>query len=139
MSSADNEYDLNDLTRNFRTKLTVCECGCWLFDGKNLDRYGYAKFKIRGKTVIGHRYAYEAMVGPITDGLTVDHLCDRHRNCCNPAHMELVTSLENTLRANARRKAQGGYGKKSGPTPSTGTFTTESATDVNINKKEEDQ
>lgn len=45
--------------------------------------------------------AYIALVGPIPGtfphGLTVDHLC-RNRPCVNPAHMELVSRGENSLR-----------------------------------------
>ncbi len=37
------------------------------------------------------------LVGPIPDGLYVDHLC-RTPACINPAHMELVTNGENVLR-----------------------------------------
>ena len=41
--------------------------------------------------------AYELLVGPIPEYLTLDHLC-RVRNCVNPAHLEPVTSAENILR-----------------------------------------
>jgi hypothetical protein len=49
-------------------------------------------------TKISHRYAYEISVGPIPEGLTIDHLC-RVRACVNPAHLEAVTQWENTMRA----------------------------------------
>lgn len=44
-----------------------------------------------------HRLAYEGLVGPIPEGLQIDHLC-RVRNCVNPEHLEPVTSRENTMR-----------------------------------------
>lgn len=44
-----------------------------------------------------HRVAYELLVGPIPDGLVLDHLC-RNRACVNPAHMEPVTRGENVRR-----------------------------------------
>ena len=91
----------DDLTRDFRTKVTVCDCGCWLF--ARIDRYGYGSFKFRSKNLIAHRFSYERLVAPIDDDMTVDHLCDRHRNCVNPAHMELVSRSENSIRANRRR------------------------------------
>lgn len=70
--------------------------GCWLFlAGKDKD--GYGKFKADGRHVRAHRYAYEILVGPIPDGLEPDHLC-RTPACVNPAHLELVTPRENTLR-----------------------------------------
>lgn len=47
--------------------------------------------------VKAHRLVYERNVGPIPDGLTIDHLC-RRRNCLNHEHMEAVTRHENTIR-----------------------------------------
>jgi HNH endonuclease len=92
---------ISDFTRDFRTKTTECSCGCWLFSAT--DRYGYGQFKFRGRNLLAHRFAYERAVGPIPDDMTVDHLCDRHRNCVNPAHFELVSRTENSIRANRRR------------------------------------
>jgi hypothetical protein len=67
---------------------------CWLWTG-NRNPNGYGRF---GKPVqYAHRVAYEAMVGPIPDGLTLDHLC-RIRHCVNPAHLEPVTAAVNTMR-----------------------------------------
>lgn len=73
---------------------------CWQWLGATNDR-GYPRFSW-GTTgslthVYAHRFAYEALVGPIPADLTVDHLC-RHITCVNPAHMELVTKSENTRR-----------------------------------------
>lgn len=50
-----------------------------------------------GKDVLVHRKVYELLVGPIPDGMTIDHLC-RNRKCCNPDHLEVVTMRENVLR-----------------------------------------
>lgn len=52
-----------------------------------------------------HRAAYELYVGPIPDGLDLDHVYDRgcrSRRCCNPAHLEPVTRQENILRRTRR-------------------------------------
>lgn len=46
---------------------------------------------------MAHRMAYEELVGPIADGLQIDHLC-RVRCCVNPAHLEPVTQAENIRR-----------------------------------------
>jgi hypothetical protein len=54
----------------------------------------------RNRMVLGHRVAWEAVHGPITDGLTVDHVC-RNRRCCNVAHLRLLSN-----RDNARDNAQ---------------------------------
>jgi hypothetical protein len=45
---------------------------------------------------------YELVVGPIPDGLEIDHLC-RVPSCCNPEHLEAVTHAENMRRGAAAR------------------------------------
>ena len=47
--------------------------------------------------LLAHRLAYEVTLGPIADGLTVDHLC-RNRSCIRPDHMDLVPMGVNTMR-----------------------------------------
>ena len=64
--------------------------------------------------VMAHRAAYEVRIGPIPDGMVIDHLC-RNRACINPAHMEPVTNRENVLRgtgpsAQHARKTHCNYG-----------------------------
>lgn len=45
-----------------------------------------------------HRREWEAVNGPIPDGMTIDHLC-RVKLCINVGHMEVVTRSENSKRA----------------------------------------
>lgn len=71
--------------------------GCWLWTA-GMDTNGYGNFRWGGKMGKAHRYSYELHVGPIPDGLQIDHLC-RVRNCVNPAHLEAVTIRENVLRS----------------------------------------
>lgn len=63
------------------------------------DRWstGYGRFSVNGKQVGVHRWLYERWVGPIPDGLVIDHLC-RNIVCCNPEHLEPVTNAENVRR-----------------------------------------
>ena len=72
---------------------------CWVWSAAR-DRYGYGKFGLNGAIVLTHRLAYESIVGPIPEGLELDHLC-RVRACCNPAHLEPVTHQENARRGDA--------------------------------------
>lgn len=65
---------------------------CWIWAGR-LDPQGYG----RHSWDLAHRVAYERFMGPIPDGLTLDHLC-RTPACVNPWHLEPVTLRENLLR-----------------------------------------
>lgn len=80
---------------------------CWLWTGPVVKTYGHL-LKANNQRVLAHRFAYELLVGPIPEGLEVDHLCHdpkaclppcRHRLCVNPAHLEAVTRRENNLRS----------------------------------------
>ncbi|HEV2123202.1 MAG TPA: HNH endonuclease signature motif containing protein [Chloroflexota bacterium] len=49
-----------------------------------------------------HRWAYEALVGPIPTGTELDHLC-RNPACVRPDHLEPVTHAENIRRGYAAK------------------------------------
>lgn len=72
--------------------------GCLVWTAR-LNHEGYGRFWLRGKQVQAHRAAYELLVGPIPDGLQIDHGC-RNRRCINPHHLEPVTARENVMRGN---------------------------------------
>jgi hypothetical protein len=89
------------LTDRFWSKVDKLDDGCWLWTGA-CNSTGYGQWGVNGRSRSVHRVAYEALVGPIPDGLTIDHLC-RVRPCCNPEHLEPVTIAENTARAHEHR------------------------------------
>lgn len=73
---------------------------CWLWTGET-NGEGYGRLHFQGKRTGAHRIVYELLVGPITDGLQIDHLC-RIRNCVNPDHLEPVEFKVNQERKKAK-------------------------------------
>lgn len=84
--------------------------GCWLYIGTLLPT-GYGIFD---KEYV-HRITYNQFVGPLLDGLVIDHLC-RVRNCVNPTHLEQVTQRENVLRSRPPKRTHCAKGHIFSPT-----------------------
>jgi hypothetical protein len=72
---------------------------CWLWLG-SLTRDGYGRTHVAGVDRLAHVVAYELHVGPVPEGLVLDHTC-RVRRCINPAHLEPVPVAVNTARGDA--------------------------------------
>lgn len=72
------------------------EDSCWIWNGGKKPN-GYGMFA-DGETIRNvHRYSYELLIGPIGDGLVLDHIC-RVRHCVNPEHLDPVLQKENVSR-----------------------------------------
>ena len=66
---------------------------CWPWPHL-IDR-GYGLLSIDGKKCRAHRASYEHYVGPIPEGMFIDHICG-NTPCFNPAHLRAVTPKGNT-------------------------------------------
>jgi HNH endonuclease len=82
--------------------------GCVEWTGGKVGRdRNYGQITVDGVSVYVHRFAYEFLVGPIPDGMVIDHVC-LNTLCVNPDHMEPVTTSENVRRGiRAKEKANG--------------------------------
>lgn len=82
--------------------------GCWHYTGTiNKDGYGRCGYQGKPGTNV-HRVAYIEFIGPIPEGMTVNHRCHDddptcpggkcdHRKCFNPQHLEAVPVRTNIL------------------------------------------
>lgn len=77
-------------------KYVVALDGCWEWTAATVNT-GYGTVYHDGAMRLAHRVSYERHIGPIPNGLVLDHLC-RNVRCVNPAHLEPVTNLENLRR-----------------------------------------
>lgn len=91
--------DTFSTTARFWSKVSVGRSSeCWLWNG-GANPEGYGRFKVNGKLVLPHRFAYELRHGPILSngtyhGTVVLHKCDQPR-CVNPSHLTLGSQQSN--------------------------------------------
>jgi hypothetical protein len=89
-------------SERFWKRVRILDNGCWQWIGGK-DKRGYGRFALANaiphqiKLISPHVYAYTRYVGPIPNGLELDHLC-RFTSCVNPLHLEPVTHQINMLR-----------------------------------------
>lgn len=81
--------------------------GCWRCPiGVGGTGYSYVSMGSRSAGLQrSHRVVYSLFVGPIPEGLDLDHVRERgciYRDCVNPEHLEPVTRRENLRRGNSR-------------------------------------
>lgn len=91
----------DELMGRVMAKVVVTPSGCWEYQGARHvnTRHGIFGYTVQGKgtTLRVHRWVYENTVGPVDEGLVLDHLC-RNPPCCNPSHLEPVPPGVNVLR-----------------------------------------
>ena len=107
---------------NSKTKPGNGDEGCIVWTGRT-GRGGYGRMELDdGTSIAAHRFVWQyVMRQTIPEGMQVDHRCHgdavaagtcagagddgcRHRVCCNPAHLELVSAAENTRRQDHRER-----------------------------------
>lgn len=85
--------------------------GCFRWKGGH-QKPGYGLIKVGYKWELVHRVAHEIWIGPIPEGLEIDHVKARgceFRDCYEPAHLEAVTHQENILRAVRKTHCPAGH------------------------------
>jgi len=110
---------VRSLKRRFYEKVRVTPsdpAGCWEWVASFNGRYG--QIGVGAVPLLAHRVSYELHVGPIPDGMHIDHIC-RNTHCVNPDHLRLATPAQNAQNLGLSAKNTTGfrgvsYDKKSG-------------------------
>ena len=103
-------FEFNDarISKTVWRSIGVDENGCWLWAGPT-NGDGYARISVGGVRCRAHRHFFTVAVGPIPEGMVIDHACHNeatdcpggasclHRRCVNPAHLQAVTSGANVM------------------------------------------
>jgi len=76
------------ITRKIEVDLAT---GCWNWTGGRMSN-GYGSVNLTGpkRSVLAHRFVYEAYHGPVPEGMHLHHRCENPR-CCSPDHLVPVT------------------------------------------------
>ena len=94
------------LEERFWAKVDVRDMnGCWLWTG-SCQKKGYGQIRVttngRYRMPLAHRVAWELLVGPIPDGLVLDHdnseFGCHNPSCVRPDHLEMTTQMKNLQR-----------------------------------------
>jgi len=93
--------DAKGVIRALRNRSVLDPSGCWSFISKS-DAKGYKRVTVAGVSLRPHRLAAQFAVAGFSDSLPVHHIC-ANASCCNPEHLRVVTSQENTAEMWERR------------------------------------
>lgn len=83
----------------FWSKVARADIGCWEWMASTDGRYGV--MRVNKRLHKAHRVSYDFLVGPVPEGMELDHLC-ANTLCVRPDHLEPVTHSENLRRAPLR-------------------------------------
>lgn len=98
---------LQPLRPRMKPDMSVEETGKWIIEQVEIDpdsgcwiwplglRNGYGVLRFQGKRWYVHRLTYSIFVGPLVEGLVVDHIGCISTACCNPAHLRQVRQAGN--------------------------------------------
>ncbi|WJZ27869.1 HNH endonuclease [Arthrobacter phage 1191A] len=83
---------LGDDTKRFLSKVDSSgDCHIWM---GTMGNFGYGAFRVKGKTVRAHRFAFEIKRGTIPKGIVLDHIC-HNRACVKVEHLRFATDKQN--------------------------------------------
>lgn len=111
-----------------KSRIEIDENGCWNYTGQ-LDRCGYGKFKIGGRSLGAHKVSYILHNGDFDQSkYEMMHEC-HNRKCVNPDHIKAGTHKENmaymetrfAMRSRNKKREKGNFvynviGSKKGQT-----------------------
>ena len=89
------------LLRIFEKCIAGDRQGCLIWTGARSGyEQNYGCVFIEYSTKLVHKYVYEQLIGPVPDGLELDHIVCDNSLCVMPFHMKPVTCRDNVLRSN---------------------------------------
>lgn len=89
--------DYEEFERRFWSR-TATSGTCIIWTGGRQGKYGAAS--LQGRNMGAHRVAYWMKVGPLVEGLEIDHICNVPL-CINPDHLQQIDGHANWSRSSA--------------------------------------